>query len=218
MNEYLSIISDLFLPLLQLLIIQKFMTAFLGVGHKRFAGYIGWILYYIFLTITSLSTILSSAFLLLGNIVFVFIISSITKRKKLKQRCIFALLICTIWMLVEVVSVVVLQVLGIELSILQDVGSFVSKMCMLLFSAVIGRYLDKKHFSEISLRYFLTILLIPISSIYLMHQIILIAAKYNEYSWFSMATSLLLLLVNYVIFEVYDWMSWDAELKSQNRL
>lgn len=218
MNEYLLIISDLFLPLLQLLIIQKCMTAFLGSGNKGFAGYIGWTVYYIFLVISNLGIIFSSSFLLLGNIMLVFIISSVTKRKRVKQRCIFSFAICTIWMLVEVIIGVILGALGIEMSILQNVGSFVSKMCMLLFSAIIKRYLDKKQFSEISVRSFLTILLIPVSSIYLMHQIYLIAAKYEEYNRFSIITSILLLLVNYVIFEVYDWMSRDAELKSQNRL
>lgn len=218
MNEYLLIISDLFLPMLQILIIQKCMTAFLGSGNKGFAGYIGWTVYYIFLVTSNLGIISSSSFLLLGNIMLVFIISSVTKRKRVKQRWIFSFAICTIWMLVEVIIGVILGALGIEMSILQNVGSFVSKMCMLLFSAIIKRYLDKKQFSEISVRSFLTILLIPVSSIYLMHQIYLIAAKYEEYNRFSIITSILLLLVNYVIFEVYDWMSRDAELRSQNRL
>ena len=218
MNEYISIISNLFLPLLQLLIVQKYMTAFLGSGNKCLAGYISWSLYYIFLFFSTLSTVLSPFVLLLGNIMFVFTISSITKRKKIKQRCIFSLLICTIWMLVEVIIAIILETLGIEINVLQDIGSFISKICMLLLSVIIKRYIDNRYFSEISLNYFLTILLIPISSIYLMHQIILIVAKYNEYSWFSMTTSLLLLLVNYVIFEIYDWMSQDAEVKLQNRL
>lgn len=35
---------------------------------------------------------------------------------------------------------------------------------------------------------------------------------------FSVTASFLLLIVNYVIFEVYDWISRNAELRGQNRL
>ena len=48
-----------------------------------------------------------------------------------------------------------------------------------------------------------------------MHHIFLIAAEYEEYAVFSSVTSFLLLLVNYVIFEVYDWMGRDAGIRAQ---
>lgn len=51
-----------------------------------------------------------------------------------------------------------------------------------------------------------------------MHHIFLIAAAHNEHAIFSATASFLLLVVNYVIFEVYDWISRDAELREQNRL
>lgn len=52
----------------------------------------------------------------------------------------------------------------------------------------------------------------------MMHHIFLIAAVHNEYMIFSVTASFLLLIVNYVIFEVYDWISRNAELRGQNRL
>ena len=51
-----------------------------------------------------------------------------------------------------------------------------------------------------------------------MHHIFLIAAVHSEYMIFSATASFLLLVVNYVIFEVYDWISRNAELREQNRL
>lgn len=56
------------------------------------------------------------------------------------------------------------------------------------------------------------------SSIYIMHNIFIIAAVYDEVSKFSVITGFLLLLVNYVVFEIYDWMSRDAMVREQNRL
>lgn len=218
MRESFALISDLLFPLLQLLIIQRYMTAFLGAGKQSLVGYMGWLAYYIFLIIECFGIIFSSQFLLGGNIMLIFIICSITRRKKIKQRCIFSMLICTVWMLIEVIVIVILESAITDTKILYDAGSFLSKMCMLLLSVLIKRYMQHKHHSEISLRYFLTILLIPVSSIYLMHQIFLIVAIHEEYNGFAITTSLLLLIVNYVIFQVYDWMNRDAELQTQNLL
>ena len=91
-------------------------------------------------------------------------------------------------------------------------------MCMLLLSVIISHCIKDNHYSEIPLKYFLIILLIPVGSIYIMHHIFLIAATHNEYAMFSATASFLLLVVNYMIFEVYDWISRDAELREQNRL
>lgn len=107
---------------------------------------------------------------------------------------------------------------GFDSRTLQDAGSFISKMCMLLLSVIISHCIKDNHYSEIPLLYFLFILLIPVSSIYMMHHIFLIAAVHNEYMIFSATASFLLLVVNYVIFEVYDWISRNAELREQNRL
>ena len=91
-------------------------------------------------------------------------------------------------------------------------------MCMLLFSVLLDRYTKEKQYAEISLRYFIIALLVPVSSIYMMHHIFLIAASHSEYSFFSVVTGILLLLVNYVIFMVYDRIGQAAELQSRNRL
>ena len=76
----------------------------------------------------------------------------------------------------------------------------------------------EKQYSEIPLRYFIITLLVPISSIYMMHYIFLMASIHEEYAFFSVIAGVLLLLVNYVIFTVYDRIGQAAELHSQNRL
>lgn len=73
------------------------------------------------------------------------------------------------------------------------------KLCMLLLSVTISHYMKAKNSHEISLRYFLVILLVPASSIYIMHNIFIIAAVYDEFSKFSAFASLMLLFVNYVV-------------------
>lgn len=218
MAKYLTLIPELLLSLLHLLIIRKYMKVFWGPGIRNFIGSIEWGIYYIFLFLNNVGVAFPPHLLLLGNALMVFLISSSTRKTSIKQRCIFSLLLCTVWMLVEVIVLMILKTIGFDARTLQDAGSFISKMCMLLLSVAISHYIKDNYYSEIPLPCFLIILLIPASSIYIMHHIFLIVAIHNEYVIFSATASFLLLVVNYVIFEVYDWISRDAELREQNRL
>lgn len=172
----------------------------------------------IFLFLTNKVFHVSPLVLITGNIILVFLISTVTARKSIKLRCVFTILICSVWMLVEVLCAMVLTVAGAQNATLSDAGNVISKLCMLLLSVPISHYMKVKNSPEISLRYFLVILLVPASSIYIMHNIFIIAAVYDEFSKFSVFASLMLLLVNYVVFEIYDWMSRDAMVREQNRL
>ena len=111
-----------------------------------------------------------------------------------------------------------LQTIGFESTVLQNAGSFISKMFMLIFAVVIRHTIKDNHDSPIPLRYFLIILIVPASSIYIMHNIFLIANAHTEYILFSAIASFIFLIINYVIFEIYDWIRHNAELREQNRL
>ena len=102
MSKYLIVLSELFLALLHLLIIQKYLKTFLGPEKKTLKSYIEWSIYYIFLLISNISVNLPPHLLLSGNVLLIFIISSSPHKKSIMQRSIFSLLICTAWMLVEV--------------------------------------------------------------------------------------------------------------------
>ena len=218
MNGYLTMLFELLLPLLHLLIIHKFLKVCLGAGKRNLISYMEWSVYYVFLLINHIGIIFPPHLLLIGNVLLIFMISSSAHKKNIMQRCIFSLLICSVWMLVEVIVMMILRTVGLDTGILQDAGSFISEMCMLFLSVIISHGIKDSHYSELSLPYFLIILLIPVGSIYIMHNIFLIAAAHSEYVIFSASASFLLLAVNYVIFEVYDWISRDAELREQNRL
>ena len=182
MRGYLSVISGLLLPVLQLLIIQRYITTLFGPGNRKPVGMIGWFLYYAFLVATGFELLFPPQFLLVGNIFMVFMISTVTRKESLKRRCISTLLICTAWMLVEVIVLLVLEAVRTDECVIDVAGSFISKMCMLLLSVLLGRYAKKKQYAEIPLRYFIIILLVPASSIYMMHHILHLAAFHAEYS------------------------------------
>ena len=68
MSKYLIVLSELFLALLHLLIIQKYLKTFLGPEKKTLKSYIEWSIYYIFLLISNISVNLPPHLLLSGNV------------------------------------------------------------------------------------------------------------------------------------------------------
>ena len=90
----------------------------------------GWFLYYAFLVTTEFSILFPPQFLLFGNMLMVFLIITITRKKSLKKRCISTLLICTVWMLVEVIVLLVLKAVSTDSTVIADAGSFISKLCI----------------------------------------------------------------------------------------
>ena len=182
MTKYLTMIPELLLSLLHLLIIRKYMKVFWGSENRNLKGYIEWGIYYVFLLINNISSMFPPQLLLFGNVLLIFMISSATRKRSVMQRCIFSLLICTVWMLVEVIVLMILISVGFDSRTLQDAGSFISKMCMLLLSVIISHCIKDNHYSEIPLLYFLFILLIPVSSIYMMHHIFLSAKETHKIS------------------------------------
>lgn len=218
MREYFSLISGFLLPALQLLIIQRCMTTLLGPGSRKPIGMMSWLLYYAFLVTAGFGVLFPPQFLLIGNILMVFMISTVTRKRSLKKRCIGTLLICTVWMVIEVIVLLILEAVGMDECVIDVAGSFISKMCMLLFSVLLDRYTKGKQYAEISLRYFIITLLVPISSIYMMHRIFFMAAFHAEDSFFPVVAGILLLIINYVIFMIYDRIGQAAELQSRNQL
>ena len=150
MKEYFSLILIFLLPVLQLLIIQRCITTLLGSGNRKPIGMISWLLYYVFLVTTGVEDLFPPQFLLVGNILMVFMISTVTRKRGLKRDCISTLLICTVWMVVEVIALLILEAAGMDECVIDVAGSFISKMCMLLFSVLLDRYTKEKQYAEIS--------------------------------------------------------------------
>ena len=126
--------------------------------------------------------------------------------------------ICTIWMLTEIIVLLILSMFDLDDSLLQNSGSFISEMCMLLLVVIIKHIFNHNQYPELSLHFFFAMLSIPLSCIYIMHHLFIITQRNTEYVPFSVTASFLLLLVNYLMFEIYDKICKVAELREINKL
>lgn len=218
MNPICTYAGSLLTSCFHLLIIHKLMKAFFSRPSGNPLRFVVWTAYYLLQTIPVLGITIPPLAILFLNAVLVLIISSVSYKASLKRRCIFSMLVCTVWMLVEIITGLSLSLIEMDGWEQQTAGTVISQMFMFLLAVIAGHYAKRRERRDIPLRYALAVLTVPVGSIYLMHNIFLITAQHQEYAVFAIISSLLLLLLIYMIFEVYDRMADDAEAQEKNLL
>ncbi len=210
--------SGLLTSCFYILIMHKLMKAFFSRPSGNPLRFVVWTVYYILQAAPILGVAISPPVMLSLNMALVLIISSVSYDAGIKRRCIFSVLACAVWMLVEASTDIILRLAGMDGWELQTAGTVISLMLMYLLAVIAGHYARRTEQRDIPFRYAAAVLIIPAGSAYLMHNIFLIAAQHEEYAPFAIISGLLLLLLIYMIFEVYDRMADDAEAQEKNML
>ena len=218
MNPVCTYAGSLLTSLFYILIMHKLMKAFFSRPSRNSLRFAVWTVYYVLQAVPVLGIAISPSVMLSLNMAFVFIISSISYDAGIKRRCIFSALVCAVWMLVEVFTDIILRLAGMGGWELQTAGTVISLMLMYLLAIIAGHYAKRTDRRDIPFRYAVAVLTVPVGSAYLIHNIFLITARHEEYVPFAIISSLLLLLLIYMIFEVYDRMVDDAEAQEKNLL
>jgi two-component system, LytTR family, sensor histidine kinase AgrC len=194
------------------------MNVFFLPRPKQPIMYFIWIFYYIFQVVTNTTKIVSPPILLLSNLVLVILISYISHIGSFKKHCTFSILICTIWMLTEIITSTVLNMLGFHGTQLVVYGAAISKLTMFICAIFISHYTKRKLGHDLPYRYVFLMLLVPLGSIFIIHNIFVLSSLYKQYSHIAMTTGIILLIINYVIFEVYEWLMENSETQEKSLL
>ncbi len=218
MNPVCTYVGGLLTSCFSLLIMHKLMQAFFSRPSGNPLRYAAWTVYYVLQVVPVLGIYIPPPVMICLNIVSVLAISSLSYKAGLKRHCIFAMLVCAVWMLVEAATDTVLGLFGMDGWAQQTAGTVISLVLMFLLAVIAGHCAKRMEQKDIPLRYAAAVLAVPACSVYLMHNIFLITDRHKEYAVFAIIASLLLLLLIYMIFEVYDRMADDAEAQEKNLL
>lgn len=218
MNPVFTYAGSLLTSCFYILIMHKLMKAFFSRPSGNQLRFVVWTVYYILQAAPILGVVISPPIMFFLNMALVLIISSISYDAGVKRRCIFSVLVCAVWMLMEVSTDIILRLAGVDGWELQTAGTIISLMLMYLLAVTAGHYVRRTEQRDIPFRYVVAVLTVPAGSAYLMHNIFLITAQHEEYTSFAIISGLLLLLLIYMIFEVYDRMMDDAEAQEKNLL
>ncbi len=218
MNTVCTYAGSLLTSLFYILIMHKLMKAFFSRPSGNPLRFAAWTAYYIMQAVPILGVSISPPAMLFLNMALVLAISSVSYDAGMKRRCIFSMLVCAVWMLVEISTDIILRLAGMDGRELQSAGTVISLMLMYLLAIIAGHYAKRMDRRDIPFRYAVAVLTVPAGSAYLMHNIFLITAQHEEYTLFAIISGLLLLLLIYMIFEIYDRMVDDAEAQEKNLL
>lgn len=218
MNTVCTYAGSLLTSLFYILIMHKLMKAFFSRPSGNPLRFAAWTAYYIMQAVPILGVSISPPAMLFLNMALVLAISSVSYDAGMKRRCIFSMLVCAVWMLVEISTDIILRLAGMDGRELQSAGTVISLMLMYLLAIIAGHYAKRMDRRDIPSRYAVAVLTVPAGSAYLMHNIFLITAQHEEYTLFAIISGLLLLLLIYMIFEIYDRMVDDAEAQEKNLL
>lgn len=133
------------------------------------------------------------------------------------KKCMFVITFNSIWMLLETLCGYILLIYCkqfVALQKLERLGSFMSKFLFLLVIISLRRVLMDDEIKELSVRYSMMLILIPIGSIYIMNNIFMFCYKVNSRltNVHSTIIAVILLSMNVLIFYLYMKLAADLQL------
>lgn len=215
MNDY--IILNILMVLFSAQITKTYLHIFnFRKREKNYFSLLSWGFYLIFQYWVMLSSALFPLFILIFNIVIIYIIIKSTYTISSKTALFLSGIFYTIWMLAEIIVNNILHRIFIEEpSYFFIVGSIVSKLVLYTALQIFKRFHKQSSLINLPLHYWIRILLIPISTVYIIHNTYLLTSPTGNTLFFTL-TTILLIFINYISFDIYDKLGAHIETEKRN--
>lgn len=214
-NNFLVI--NMFVTFFSILIIREFLNIFLLPKNNKLIRKEVLVLsvYFGYQIFQELFQENSPLMVLIVNMMLVFLFSMFAHSDKLKRKISVVIMLYIVWIFNELLVSYVFLAFGISYTGVKVAVSIISKIIMLTFIEVVKMYKEPSPTKNISIKYWLFFLFVPISSIYIIHNIFKISNTHT-YILFSVISSVLILLNNYIVFKAYIKLTEEIEIHKQN--
>lgn len=209
------------LNILIVLFSAQVVSTYLGSFHNHrkshsFTGVLMWGTYVLFQYWVMESNASRPLFILTANIFLIFLICKTSYHVNNKAALFRAGILYALWMLVEVATNYVLGKTGVAaMSYGFTVGNIISKINMYILVHILKRCKRNSFLTDISLKYWMRLFFLPLVTIYVIHNTFYLTAQ-NQRNIFFLITTILMILVNYVTFDVYDKLGSQLETEKRN--
>ena len=134
------------------------------------------------------------------------------------EKCFFSIIFDALWMLVETLVGNLLMIYCEPLADSMIIGSFGSKLLFLIVVTALKKVFMKEEIRELSGRYGIGLVFIPIGSIYIMNAVFVLAdeAKKEHAETYSLVSVAILFLVNILIGYIYIKLADDQQIRRKN--
>jgi two-component system sensor histidine kinase AgrC len=214
----LDIFVDIGLSVFAVLILRNFFrTFFVKKNKKRVLSILAWWVYFLWQIVDSEIIEIPAGLNLVMVIFLTIIIALIAYAGSIWKRIIFSISFNVIAILLETVCGYTFMVFGIDYMIPHTSGSLISKLLLFIIIILLESIFDNVIETELSRKYSLLLLLIPLGSIYVI--LTLFFSNVNQKSRFlvhSLLSSFILLGINIIVFFVYYKLANETEVLRLN--
>ena len=190
-------ILDIFMVLFSVQIVKTYLDIWDNYNHQKktlLLNYIVWGIYVLFQYWVMLSSASHPLFVLIANISLIYLIFRIKYHGDNKVLIFRAGMLYVIWMLVEVATNYILGKTGItELDYGFVVGSVISKIIMYILMQGLKYYKKNDFMPRISFGYWMRIVFVPITTVYIIHNIFFLTYR-SQRNIFFIVTVILLII------------------------
>lgn len=205
---------------LSIVILKIYFGVFFEERQREMRGCIVWIMYVIWQIVISWINILPGYINVLISIALVTIICIFSYDGNKGQMIVFSILINTIWMLAELLVGYLFLLFDTQMHyyIPQLFGSLFSKLLTLMLIVGIKIFFGNENIKSLSKKNNMILLLIPIGSMFIVYNTFMINAieENHQHIKISLISSVLVLVVNIIIFKLYLDLSKEKELQRHN--
>lgn len=210
--------ADLMTALLSVAILKIYFETFFEQSKRKFVGTTFWLIYFIWQLILGRVNVLPAY---INVIVSVFLVSMIcinAYEGGVLQKIVFSVLINTIWMLAEFLVGYMFVLYGVHYMIPQFLGSLFSKLFTLFLIICLKKFFQNENMRSLPNKYNIILLLIPVGSMFVVYNIFMLSIETNEKNHIreSLTSSIIILLINIIIFKLYLILSKEKELEKYN--
>ncbi len=137
---------------------------------------------------------------------------------KLAEKCFFSIIFDALWMLAETLVGNLLMIYWKPIIDPQAIGSFGSKFLFFVVVIALKKVFMKEEVQELSGRYGIGFVFVPAGSIYIMNAVFVLADETKkEYAEiYSLASVVILLLVNVLIGYIYIMLAGEQQIRRKN--
>lgn len=212
------LLIEMFLALFPAGILGLYLDIFFSKSPRKIRLYLSYMLFFIWQFFIAKINLLPGYMNISITVVLTIIVVVCSRTGKFWNKCVVGIAFNAIWMLMETLCASIFMLYFTNYMTPRLLGSFISKLMLLIVILLLRKVFTDDGIKELSTGYSITLMLIPIGSIYIMNSIFTLSSHINaeKVSLNSFITVVILLLMNILIFYMYMKLADELQLKRCN--
>ena len=212
-----DVFMNIMLSVFSLYIVESYFSIYFAKSEKGIKVHMASLGYVVFQYFSDLLSLFSPVILFVLNIIVVTLVVRWKYKGLFSTQIMMSILLLIIWMISEVLVGYIFKYKGLSYEQVEVSGSVISKIIILIFVKIMK---TKKNWAgqSVSLEVSIGLLCIPVSSIYIVHNIFALCSELESGFAFPFVSSIIILGMNCMVFIIYDKLALEEELYRNNLL